>query len=130
MATPSNASQKSASLRMTTSAASSATSCWAALTRPRETLRRSCVPVASGRRPSRRLYDTSLSPPISSLAHGTRRSQAALRQLRLQVQRARAGRRAFRNRPEDLELEAVGILRVERQARAVIRLADERSRLD
>src|SRR5581483_2644177 len=40
------------------------------------------------------------------------------------------GRLDARHRPEDLELQAVGILRVEGQARAVIRLADERARLE
>src|SRR6185369_854566 len=57
-------------------------------------------------------------------------SEAAAGELAFEVERARARRRAAGHRPEDLELEPVGILRVERQAGAVIRGADERARLD
>src|SRR6266704_3160146 len=49
--------------------------------------------------------------------------------LGLEVQRLRADRRASRHGPEDLELEAVGILGVEREADAVVGLADQRPRL-
>jgi len=47
-----------------------------------------------------------------------------------QIERARAGGLAVRHRPEELELQAIGILGVERQARAVIGLADQGARRD
>src|SRR5437764_298070 len=54
----------------------------------------------------------------------------AAAELVLQIQRTRAGRLAVGHRPEQLELQPVGILGVERQAGAVIGLADQRARLD
>src|SRR5205823_13522608 len=51
-------------------------------------------------------------------------------ELGVEIQRARADRRAAGHRPEDLELEAVRILRVKRQTRPVIRLTDQRPGLD
>src|SRR5204862_5295035 len=50
--------------------------------------------------------------------------------LRIQIERAGANGLAVGYRPEDLELEPVGVLRIERQAHAVIRLAHERAGLD
>ena len=55
------------------------------------------------------------------------RHDPAAGQLGVQVQRTRAGRLAVRHGPEELELEPVGVFGVERQARAVIGLADQRA---
>src|SRR5207253_5840952 len=51
---------------------------------------------------------------------------AAPGHLTLEVERTRADRLAVGHRPEQLELEPVGILRVEREAHAVVRLTHER----
>src|SRR2546421_2306738 len=63
-------------------------------------------------------------------ALGLARDQATLEQFVLEVERAGAGGLAVGDGPEELELEAVGILGVEREAGAVVRLAHERARLD
>src|SRR5574338_779642 len=55
---------------------------------------------------------------------------APLAQLAFEVQRAGAHRAAARHRPEHLELEAVGVLGVEREAHTVIGGADQRARRD
>src|SRR5512132_1225337 len=56
--------------------------------------------------------------------------ESSARQLTLEIERARADRRAAGHRPEELELEPVGVLGVEREARAVIGLAHQRAHLD
>jgi 2-keto-4-pentenoate hydratase/2-oxohepta-3-ene-1,7-dioic acid hydratase in catechol pathway len=68
----------------------------------------------------------------SEAAANERRSDgdASLGELALEVERARADRLAVGHRPEQLELEPVGILRVEREAHAVIRLTHEGAGLD
>src|SRR5687768_2846775 len=55
--------------------------------------------------------------------------EPSLRELALQIQRARADGLGARHGPEDLELEAVGILGIEREAGAVVGGADQRPRL-
>src|SRR5256885_10000014 len=63
-------------------------------------------------------------------ALGLARDQATLEQFVLEVERAGAGGLAVGDGPEELELEAVGILGVEREAGALGRLAHQRARLD
>src|SRR2546423_667851 len=55
---------------------------------------------------------------------------AAPGELGIEIERPRADRLAVGHRPEQLELEPVGILRVEREAHAVIRLTHEGAGLD
>src|SRR5438128_3190125 len=57
-------------------------------------------------------------------------ADSAAGQLGFEIERPRTDRLAIGNRPEQLELEAIGIFRVEREARPVIRLADQRARAD
>src|SRR5262245_45866285 len=68
------------------------------------------------------------SPMIAEEARSGRLEPAA-RQLSGEVERARRGRDAVRARPEDLELEPVRILGVERKPHAVTRRAHQRARL-
>src|SRR5262245_38836659 len=78
---------------------------------------------SSSKRTSRTSIDSKQSSRTSD-------RDASTGQLRIQIERAGPDRLAVGHRPEQLELEPVGILRVEREADAVIRLAHESTMLD
>jgi hypothetical protein len=67
-------------------------------------------------------------PSASRLA--SRQRQPAAGELTLEIECGRPRRDGARHRPEDLELEPVRVLGVERQAHAVARLAHERAGVD
>src|SRR5262245_6290727 len=58
------------------------------------------------------------------------RRQAASHELSVEIELGRADRNAAGHGPEDLELEAVGVLRVKGETHAVVRRADERPRVE